>query len=166
MQLLFRCSCLDGCGVTKEPHKGSQSLPLIAWHRRYAESLIMAHTWLQLPGAAQRSTTRVTPATTSELTGDQLTAACQRRQVAGLRLPSLPTLQDLELVVYLQELESTASPPALLLCFSIVYVTFVFGGATHPEATLAGYIRASGRPSKAVHSACSASQGSDQSRVC
>ena len=83
--------------------------------------------------------------------------------MAGLRhpsLPLLPTLQDLELVVYLQEFESTASPPAFLLCFSIVYVAFVFGGATHGNAKIAGYIRASGRPSKAVHSACSASQGS------
>lgn len=96
-------------------------------------------TWLQLPGAAHRSTALLTPGTAQrepksfnredrkrELIGDD-------GWVGGYHWAAAVTCKQIELLIELQQLESTAGPPALLLGQPVVDVSLVFGGAAHPD---------------------------------
>ena len=82
----------------------------------YLLSLLLS-TWLQLPGAAQRSTTLSTP--TSLIIPLQL------------KLLRDYTFEKVKLFVHVEQLESTPGPIASFLSETIIDVPLVFGCTTH-----------------------------------
>lgn len=122
-------------------HTGSGSKPTSANSESSNQTLklwcggatwVHTDTWLQLPGAAHRSTTRFTPnnflkkkvfvhqlATVGSLYGKRFGCySSKARKQAG----QAGTMEDVELLVYLEELEGAASSPPFFLGLPVVDV--------------------------------------------
>ena len=89
-------------------------------------------TWLQLPGAAQRSTTLRTSAVARAVhardDGDRERGGTSRSQAPT---GACRTVEDVKLLVELQQLVGAAGAPSLLLGQPVVDVAFVLGGSSH-----------------------------------
>lgn len=89
-------------------------------------------TWLQLPGAAHRSTACCTPAYHAVCEGGTR-EGCEPLWMLSTGAAPQGTFKYSESVINLKELESASSSPTFFLGFSIVYVTLVFGGFAHKK---------------------------------